>query len=88
MSLQFLQVLMHGMPNSKSNILNKKVSREEYIMQILTQFLQRILIKYAPIIKLSAMIMILILIIIICFKLGISCVESGALRNFINGGGL
>jgi len=88
-----LQILIYGMPKkTKSNILDQKVSRKEYLKQIhmeLNQwiFLHIIRVNY-PWIRITAIIIILLLGLTICYLNGVSCVESGLLRNFINGGGL
>lgn len=70
-SKQF-QILRYG--RLKYDVLNKHVSRTEYLQRNLKQILPILI----PILLLS--------IIITCYYYGFYCLESGSLRNFINGG--
>ena len=81
-----IQILLFGMPNkNKSNVLNKKVSREEYLQKKYMKFNHWILLHF-PMISLTAILILLIIGVLTCYYFGISCVESGSLRNFINWG--
>lgn len=71
-SKQF-QILRYG--RLKYYILSKQISRTDYLHGILIQILPKLI-----------TISLVVVVIAICHHYGVYCLESGSLRNFINGG--
>jgi len=80
--LRLLQVLILGNRNVPKHDLRKKPTSDDAIKS-LNEFLQR----NFYIICVASIIFLLIVFVIVCYALvGVSAVESGAMRNFVNGG--
>ena len=82
MRFKTLHFLLFGDMNKPVNDLHKKSTRNDKLME-----LNQIFGQYFYIICIAVIILCLILFIGVCFYIcGISAVESGGMRNFINGG--
>ena len=80
--LSLLWVLLVGTPNNNKVRLDKKPTKQNYTLRI-NCWIQR----NFYIICVLAIVFLLIVFVFVCFALvGVSAVESGAMRNFINGG--
>jgi predicted RND superfamily exporter protein len=79
--INFLLVLLIGIPTPK-NSLHKKPTKDDFY-RAFNCWIQR----NFYIIALASIIFLLICFVIFCFWIvGVSAVESGGMRNFINGG--
>ena len=80
--LRLLQVLILGNRNVPKHDLRKRKTTSD-AMKSLNSFIER----NFPIICLASILFLLIVFVIVCYALvGVSAVESGAMRNFVNGG--
>lgn len=86
-TLSFLWILLVGTPTeSKSTILNKKLSNKEKRIRMKVRFNFWIERNFG-FIALAAILILLIIFVVMCFWIvGVSATESGTMRNFINGG--
>lgn len=88
-ALSLLWILLVGTPTpNKSTILNRKMTPKEkrgYYKVRLNLWIER----NFGLIALAAVLFLLITFVVMCFwSVGISAVESGGMRNFVNGGSL
>ncbi len=80
--IQLLQFLLFGDMHKPVNDLHKRSTRNDKLLKW-----NLILGQYFYIICIAVILLCLLLFIAVCFYVcGISAVESGGLRNFINGG--
>ena len=85
--LSLLYVLLVGTPTpNKSRILNRKLTPKEkrvYYKVKINLWIER----NFGLIALAAILILLMIFVVMCFWIvGVSATESGAMRNFINGG--
>ena len=80
--IQLLQLLLFGDMNKPVHDLHKKSTRNDKLLE-----LNETLGQYFYIICIAVILLCLLIFVAVCFYVcGISAVESGAMRNFINGG--
>ena len=86
-TLSLIRILLVGTPTpDKSTILNKKMSKQEKRTYMKVRFNLWIERNFG-LIALAAILILLLLFVVVCFWIvGVSAVESGGMRNFINGG--
>ena len=86
-TLSLIRILLVGTPTpDKSTILNKKMSKQEKRTYMKVRFNLWIERNFG-FIALAAILILLLLFVVVCFWIvGVSAVESGGMRNFINGG--
>lgn len=82
-----LSLLLVGTPTpDKSTILNRKISNREKRIYMKIRFSLWIERNFY-IIALAAIVFLLVFFVLFCFCIvGVSALESGAMRNFMNGG--
>ena len=86
-TLSLLYMLLVGTPtNPKSTILNRKISNQEKRIRMKVQINLWIERNFG-FIALAAILILLITFVVMCFWIvGVSTVESGTMRNFVNRG--